>query len=348
MWKIEAVIMLALVAALVGSASGADKPAPKSAEVRTDLAQYPQGQQVKIDLVITNTASEAQEYRFSSGKQFDMWITRDDTEVWRWSRGHMFIQMFTHLSLQPGESKTFSGTWDQRDVDGKQVPAGSYVVSGQLTPTGEKPAAMSTKIEILADGKSAKLENDSPKNTVTVLGEVKRPGRYPVTATTTVRDAVQLAGGLGDYADVGRIQVGRIVGSKRSITKINWSKKDSKNGSARFHLKPGDSVYVKELDNAPIVIMLGELVSPRHLPVTPDLTLTKAIALVGGLTPHARTSEISIGRIIPGAAGQRKGLTVNLEDISAGRKADPKLQPGDIVQVPRIETDPKGLSRIVK
>jgi hypothetical protein len=159
MWKREAFIMLSLVTALAVSASEAVQASPKPMEIRTSLVQYPKGRQVQIDLVVTNTTSDSMQYTFSSGKQFDVWISRGETEVWRWSRGHAYFQVFTHLSLSPGESKTFSATWDQRDEAGKQVPAGSYVVSGQLTPTGEQPPVVSAKIRILAKPLAAKLSD---------------------------------------------------------------------------------------------------------------------------------------------------------------------------------------------
>jgi hypothetical protein len=159
MWKIEAVIMLALVTVLTSSVSWAAQPAPKPAEIRTGLTQYPAEHKVRIEFVVTNTTDQTMNYTFSSGKQYDIWISREDTEVWRCSRGRMYIQAFTYLNLAPGESKTFFATWDQRDEAGKQVPAGSYVVSGQLTPTGEKPAAVSAKITITAKPLAPKLSD---------------------------------------------------------------------------------------------------------------------------------------------------------------------------------------------
>jgi hypothetical protein len=144
-----AVIVLVIAIVVCGSRSA--QSSPKPAEIRTDKAKYPEGQKVKIDLIITNTTSETQEYTFSSGQQFDVWVSSGGKEVWRWSHGCGFIMMFTHLSLQPGESKTFSATWDQRDEQKKQVPAGSYTVSGQLTPTGDAPPAVSTRIDIRRD-----------------------------------------------------------------------------------------------------------------------------------------------------------------------------------------------------
>jgi hypothetical protein len=150
MWKREAIIVFVLVAGTVGSALGTAQSARKPMEIRTGLAQYPKGRQVNIDLVVTNTTNNALQYTFSSGMQFDVWISSGQTEVWRLSRGRGYIQAFTFLSLAPGQSKTFSATWDQTDEAGKEVPAGSYVVRGQLTPTGERPAAVSAKIAILA------------------------------------------------------------------------------------------------------------------------------------------------------------------------------------------------------
>jgi protein involved in polysaccharide export with SLBB domain len=337
MWKIEAVIMLALVAALVGSASGADRPAPKPAEMRTDLAQYPQAQQVKIDLVITNTTSDAQEYTFSSGKQFDIWITRDDSEVWRWSRGHAFIQVFTHLSLQPGESKTFSATWDQRDVQGNQVPAGSYVVSGQLTPTGEKPAAVSTGIKIISESSKSGTQGAlNATNSVTVLGEVMGPGRYPVTAATTVRDAIEQAGGLADSVDVLEAHVWRAQDSNLAAVDIKWAG-NSARSSTRFLLRPGDCLYVDHSNKTPAVMVLGEVVSPGQFRLRKGLTLMQAVSMSGGFTDHANKHAIIISRRTISKPGKFTSIKVDVAEIIKGRGADPKLARDDVVWVSNAE-----------
>jgi len=55
--------------------------------------------------------------------------------VWRYSQGRMFAQMLTELTLAPGESRSFTTTWNQTDARGDPVPPGDYQVVG-LVPGG--------------------------------------------------------------------------------------------------------------------------------------------------------------------------------------------------------------------
>jgi hypothetical protein len=58
-------------------------------------------------------------------------------EAWRWSRGRVFAQVITELTLAPGESRRFPVTWDQRGADGSLLPPGKYRVVG-VVPGGER------------------------------------------------------------------------------------------------------------------------------------------------------------------------------------------------------------------
>lgn len=114
--------------------------AMRSIDLRTDKSAYKPEEPIRFELVVTNTSSQAVNYMFSSGQQFDFWVTRDNKEVWRWSKGRMFTQEIKFLNLSPGESKTFSAQWDQKDDAGAVVPVGKFVAHGQLTTMDDRPA----------------------------------------------------------------------------------------------------------------------------------------------------------------------------------------------------------------
>lgn len=56
--------------------------------------------------------------------------TPDGTEVWRWAYGEVFPAIALSLTLQPGEVKEHSETWDQLDNEGYPVRPGTYFVRG--------------------------------------------------------------------------------------------------------------------------------------------------------------------------------------------------------------------------
>lgn len=94
---------------------------------------YRVGESVVMTFTVENTGVIAETLAFSSGQQYDFRITLNGQEVWRWSAGRVFIQMLTSLTLKPGEKKTFTAAWPQRDNQGGQVKAGEYAVEAFLT-----------------------------------------------------------------------------------------------------------------------------------------------------------------------------------------------------------------------
>jgi polysaccharide export outer membrane protein len=77
-----------------------------------------------------------------------------------------------------------------------------------------------------------------------VLGEVRRPGRYRLAQRTSVLDAVALGGGFTEYADRGRVTVLRP--SERGVERIPINlKKLLRRGGESFYLQPRDTVHVE-------------------------------------------------------------------------------------------------------
>jgi protein involved in polysaccharide export with SLBB domain len=77
-----------------------------------------------------------------------------------------------------------------------------------------------------------------------------------------------------------------------------------------------------------LVNIEGDVRSPQRIRFTPDLTLLGAISAAGGLTDYADQTKVSILR-----NGSR--TFVNLKKVKQNLEADPALQPGDKISVPR-------------
>jgi len=83
---------------------------------------------------------------------------------------------------------------------------------------------------------------------VTVDGEVARAGLYPVTANTSLLDAIALAGGLRDIADQRKVYVFREVGGRKLVA--NYSIEDVRSGRlANPRIYGGDVVMVFTNEN---------------------------------------------------------------------------------------------------
>ncbi len=95
-------------------------------------------------------------------------------------------------------------------------------------------------------------------------------------------------------------------------------------------LRNGDMITVGERKN---VTVDGEVAKPGRYPLEGELTVTAAISAAGGLTRFA-SNDVKVRRTDP-LTGSVDILEVDLKDVRNGKKPDPKLQPNDVVTVPR-------------
>ena len=77
----------------------------------------------------------------------------------------------------------------------------------------------------------------------------------------------------------------------------------------------------------------GNVFLPRTLPLREPVTLTRAIAMAGGLKQDTKKDTMPVLRQEPGAT-TRKEITVDLTAIEKKRSEDLALLPNDIVDVP--------------
>jgi protein involved in polysaccharide export with SLBB domain len=111
---------------------------------------------------------------------------------------------------------------------------------------------------------------------------------------------------------------------------------DVKTGLAKHdpYIRPGDIVIVAE---GPPVYITGAVIAARELPMKDGLTLSRAIAMSGGVTRQAKGSEVHIYRQKDGKIGS-EDLKVNFDLIKKGQQPDVLLQAYDIVDVRQIGT----------
>jgi polysaccharide export outer membrane protein len=127
----------------------------------------------------------------------------------------------------------------------------SLPLVGELQATGRTPLQLEQEI-------SGKLKSyiTNPDVTVivqqinsekfNVLGRVAKPGSYPLTASTTVLDALATAGGFMDFAKQKGVYILR-RSPGGSQTRLNFNYKDvikGKHLEENVKLEPGDTVIV--------------------------------------------------------------------------------------------------------
>jgi len=124
-------------------------------------------------------------------------------------------------------------------------------------------------------------------NQVSVLGQVARPGRFPLeTVNTRLSDMLANAGGATNAGDdvvvVTGLRDGKVFRKEIDIPSIFLNDKAQDN----LLLQGGDTIYVHR---APVFFIYGEVQRPGSFRIERDMTIMQALAQGGG--PNARGSE---------------------------------------------------------
>ena len=148
-------------------------------------------------------------------------------------------------------------------------------------------------------------------NQVAVLGQVNRPGRFPLeTANTRLSDMLAMAGGASatgdDVAVVVGTRGGQLFRKQIDIPSIFLAEKLQDN----IVLQGGDSIYVHR---APVFYVYGQVQRPGSFRVEREMTIMQALALGGG--PTARGSEKRLRLHRTSAGGTVNQLVPKLTDF---------------------------------
>ena len=107
-----------------------------------ETREFKASETITFVVTLTNRASAPRTLTFPSSQTHDCIVnTADHKEVWRHSSGRMFAQVITEATLKPGESRTFTATWNQTDAKGQPVPPGEYEAVGLVN--GRAPGCRS-------------------------------------------------------------------------------------------------------------------------------------------------------------------------------------------------------------
>lgn len=147
-------------------------------------------------------------------------------------------------------------------------------------------------------------------NQVAVLGQVNRPGRFPLeTASTRLSDMLANAGGASvngdDVAIVSGVRNGQPFRKQINIPSIFLDEKLQDD----IVLQGGDLVYVHR---APVFYIYGETQRPGSFRIERDMTIMQALAQGGG--PTARGSEKRLRLSRKSADGTIKQIEPQLTD----------------------------------
>lgn len=157
-------------------------------------------------------------------------------------------------------------------------------------------------------------------NQVSVLGQVQKPGRFPLeTNTVRVSDMLAAAGGVTPTGDDVLVVSGARNGQTFRKTIDIPALFAGTRSDDDILLAAGDTIFVNK---APMYYIYGEAQRPGNYRVERGMTVMQAIAQGGGITPRGSQNRLRLTRTQP------DGAVVQTEP----RLTDP-VQPGDVLFV---------------
>lgn len=164
---------------------------------------------------------------------------------------------------------------------------------------------------------------------VTVLGEVHRPGIYPLAGRKRLIDVLTEAGGITNQA--GHVIQVFSAKSLKKPTILLWDPTLRENNNASLKLQAGETVLVSRCG---VVYVGGNVVKPGAFPLCDSnhTTLTEIMALAAGPKPSSWPQRTLLIR--NSGSGTRVMEKIHLDDVLRGKAPDPIMKPDDIVYVP--------------
>jgi len=192
---------------------------------------------------------------------------------------------------------------------------------------------------------SVRIAERNSRQPATVFGAVRQATRVEMKRKVRLNELMAVSGGFTERA-AGTIQIlhteplmcpepgeeaeaAPIDGTKIPLQIVRIADLRTGKPEANPVIRPGDYVLVTEAEP---VYITGAVVSPGGLFLRDQLTLSRALAMVGGVRKEAKLNDVVIYRQVPGSVKQET-IHVDVAAIKKNQKDDFILQPYDIIEV---------------
>lgn len=151
---------------------------------------------------------------------------------------------------------------------------------------------------------------------VAVMGQVTKPGQYPLDASKKVLDVLAMAGGvLNDTA----AEDATLVRADGSRAVVDLQRLFDGDPALNLPVQDGDTVFVP---HAAQFYIYGQVQHPGQYRLIRNTTISQAISIGGGLTPRGTQRGAIVKRI--DAKGKEHKVSVRDADV---------LQPNDVLMI---------------
>jgi len=172
------------------------------------------------------------------------------------------------------------------------------------------------------------FEKEYATQGLSVLGEVQKPGIYPLLGSRNLYDAISVAGGTTPKA--GRYVLITRRNDPQHSVRLPLLTGAAESMENNITVEPGDTIVVSK---AGVVYVVGDVRQPGGFAMENgnDITVLKAIALAQGTNPNA---ALNAARLIRKTPEGPKDVPLPLKQILAAKAPDLQLQQDDVVFVP--------------
>lgn len=193
---------------------------------------------------------------------------------------------------------------------------------------------------------SVRIAERKSRQPATVFGAVRQPTRVQMLRKVRLNELMAASGGFTERAS-GTIQIlhteplmcpqpgeeaeaAPLDGTKLPLQIVKIAELRAGLPQANPIIRPGDILQVTEAEP---VYVTGSVFAPQGIYLRDQLTLSRALAMVGGVRKEAKLSTVKIYRQKPGAQDQET-IVVDYAAIKSNKKPDIFLQAFDVIEVP--------------
>jgi len=187
--------------------------------------------------------------------------------------------------------------------------------------------------------------SDAPSGSVSRAPKAVRPSRASASApkagnsgyTVGPRDVLEISvfnvpelSKSVQVANTGTINIpllGEVPAAGRTAQEIEQDL--TRQLGAKYLKNPQVTVFVKD-HNSQMVTVEGAVMKPGLYPIPGKLSLVQIVATAGGLNNDLYDKNVTVFSTID---GQRTSKVYDIDDVRAGKAADPELHQGDVVVV---------------
>jgi polysaccharide export outer membrane protein len=188
---------------------------------------------------------------------------------------------------------------------------GAVPVVGETAATAQKRIALALeKGGFLKNAQVNLIVDKYRSQQISILGQVKNPGKYSLEGPSTVTDLVAEAGGITlSGADTIMLIHRQQNGQSQQVEIDTRALYHDKQFTQDQQVRDGDVIFVPR---APVFYIYGEVQKPGAFRLERNMTVMQALSVGGGITPRGTQRGIQIRR--RGEDGKATSTSASLGD----------------------------------